>query len=135
VDADDRPALLVAVSGAGKGLALAAEPAWYSPRYGARVSTTRLVAEARVAGAQDIVTYLLVPAALRSASAMEVGRAHALCERFTTPDVAAGLSALLRTPGVSIARGQELARLNHAAPGLNAEAADVLTYQAPWPDE
>jgi predicted transcriptional regulator len=32
------------------------------------------------------------------------------------------------------AHARELARLNRRAARLNAEAADVLEYQAPWPD-
>lgn len=93
--AEGRPALVVAAFGGGRELALAAEPAWYSPRYGARVATTRLVAEARLVGSQDIVTYLLVPAALRSTPAVRVERAQARCARFLTGDVAARLPALV----------------------------------------
>ncbi len=32
-------------------------------------------------------------------------------------------------------QAQDLDRLNAAADRLNAEAEDVLEYQAPWPDE
>ena len=59
VDADGRPALLVAAFGAGRAVALVAEPAWVSPRYGARVAATRLAMEQHAVGTQEIVTFLL----------------------------------------------------------------------------
>jgi hypothetical protein len=107
VDAGGRPALAVAATRAGRGVALVAEPSWVSPRYGARVPATRLVAEARAAGPQELVTYLLVPTAPGSVPAMPDGRARALCERFLPSDAGRGLSAVLQAArgGVILASG------------------------------
>jgi hypothetical protein len=84
VDGDGRPALEVSAVSAGGGHALAVEPSWFSPRYGARVPAARLVVEARATGQQELLTYLLVPAAPGSRPTMQVGRAQALCERLLT---------------------------------------------------
>ena len=65
VDGEGRPALVAAAFGAAGALPLGAEPAWVSPRYGARVAAARLVAEQRAAGVQEIVTFLLPVAAGR----------------------------------------------------------------------
>ncbi len=45
------------------------------------------------------------------------------------------LRGYLRRRDRAAERARELARLNRAAERLNAEAADVLAYQAPWPGD
>jgi hypothetical protein len=94
VDTDGRPALVVVAAVAGRELALTAEPSPVSPRYGARVEATRLVAEARVAAAEELLTVLGVAAA-GPRPAADIDRARALCERFFTPAEADRLTALL----------------------------------------
>lgn len=59
VDADGRAALLMAAFDAAGPVALGTEPAWVSPRYGARVPAMRLVFAQRAVGAQEIVTFVL----------------------------------------------------------------------------
>lgn len=45
------------------------------------------------------------------------------------------LRAYMRRRARAAERARELARLNRAADRLNAEAADVLAYQAPLPED
>jgi hypothetical protein len=105
VGTDGRPALVVLATAAGRDLALTAEPALVSPRYGARVAATRLVAEARLAAAQELLTVLGVPAAAPVPPA-RIERARALCERFFPPAEADRVAALLRhaRAGVNLAQ-------------------------------
>jgi hypothetical protein len=61
VDADGSAVLTLAAFAHGRPAALRAEAAWVSPRYGARVASTRLVCEERLpAGAHDLV-FLVLP--------------------------------------------------------------------------
>lgn len=59
--------------------------------------------------------------------AREAGSRSAVVER--------ALRSYLRRRRRAAMREQELAKLNRAAARLNAEAADVLEYQAPWDGE
>lgn len=45
------------------------------------------------------------------------------------------LRGYLRQYARAAANARDLKRLNRAADRLNAEVADVLEYQAPWPEE
>ncbi len=102
VDADGRPALVAAAFGAGGALPLVAEAAWVSPRYGARVASTRLVLERAIAGTDEFVTVLLP--AVAGGDAPSVG------------DVVARLDALL-------AGGRAEGR---AAPVSHAAIAEIV---------
>ncbi len=84
-DGDGRAALVVAAFGAAGPAPLAAEPAWVSPRYGARAAAVRLVCEQRGSGTQEFVTFVLpaTPAggAARVAEVAAAGAARAFVVR------------------------------------------------------
>jgi hypothetical protein len=112
VDAEGRPALTLAAYTADGPARLRTEPAWVSPRYGARHAAIRVVHERRLAGAQEIVT-LVLPAAAGAAPA--------------AADVVAALADLLAsgaaTPPGTRQAAQEILAFVRAAAGRTGRGA------------
>lgn len=55
--------------------------------------------------------------------------------KMKTPVIEGVLRNYLARRARALARTGELVALNRQADRLNAEAADVMEYQAPWPSE
>jgi hypothetical protein len=77
-----RVALVLAAFGGGGPLPLSAEPAWVSPRYGARVRSTRLVAEHASFGPQDVVTFVIPASGVGCDARVEPVRATGSARAF-----------------------------------------------------